>query len=309
MSLEPSALLRAMFGAPGHVWSAGILAAFAGMEMAGPAIERGGRLILSRDGTAARLAPRLPPGVRLLAFETLSSDARGWNHGVALCLPDEGGALPAGRLSAVEDDDPLDPAESGRAMLDLGIARGHVRALFAPDDLATMAFAGRLWQESAPALARLPGRWIIDTPFLRIEREGRGTIGLHSVPSAIGAGPTHAATTPVPAGMVPVAHVFPPHPARLRPGVAAAFDPEAHVRFQAILARHGRSDLWALKCSVLAALREGGSPPPRIDRHGQAVVRVALRQHCHLAGPPPRGWLERFDRPLLRALEAEGGVV
>ncbi len=297
MTADPALLLRGMFGAPGHVWSAGTMTAFAGMEIVATPAGQDDRPVVQDATTAARLAPEafVAEGGRPVAFETLSSDPRGWNHGIALCLPASPAspAPPPARLTAAEDGDAINPRDRGRQALDLGIGQRPVRALFRPDDPAMLAQAGRFWPDAAPVLAAAPGVWIIDTPALRIERRAAGAIGLHFVEAALTSGLSHAATTPVPEGMMPVAHVFPPHPARSRPGGAGIFDP----------ARYGRAELWALKCAVLSRLRDGGDMPPDADRHRLAVIRVALRQQCRLGAPPPRCWLERFDRPLLQALE------
>ncbi|NGM45941.1 hypothetical protein G5B31_10350 [Rhodobacter sp. SGA-6-6] len=297
--LETGALLASMFGAEGHLWSVGTLSAFMALEGCGTPEQTPSGLILAAGGSRARLRP----GAQLLAFETLSSDPRGWNHGIALCLPGTPGK-PSGRITRVSDDDPIIPADRGHPVLDLGLGQGPVRALFRPASEDAFAAAGLAWSEAAAILAPLPGEWIVDTPVLRVERAGAV---LHSVPQALETGRSHAETTPVPPGLIPLAHVFPPHPARHRPGEPMAFDPARHARFQAILSRHGRPDLWALKQEVMAQLAEGRFAPPETDRHGATVVRVALRQHLHLQGPPPREWLDRFDRPLLRALEEGPG--
>lgn len=294
---EGDILLRAMFGAEDHVWSVGTLSAFMAINSAGPPVPGPKGLVLAGASTRARLRP----GARLLAFETLSSDPRGWNHGIALCLP-HGAARPSGRVTRAVDDDPIDPADRGRPVLDLGLGQGPVRVLFRSASEAAFAAEGLAWDQAAKILVPLPGDWVIDTPVLRAEC---GTMP-HSVPQAIGTGRTHAETTPVPPGLIPVAHVFPPHPARHRPGAPTTFDPARHARFQAILARHGRPDLWALKADIRAQLIEDRFAPLATDRHGTAVTRVALRQHVHLHGTPPRLWLEGFDRPLMRALDGGG---
>lgn len=296
--LQTEPLLRAMFGAADHLWSAGTLSAFMALEGTGAPVPGPGGLVLTGPGSRARLRP----GARLLAFETLSSDPRGWNHGIALCLAGTAGR-PSGRVTRGADHDPIASAGSGSPVLDLGLGQGPVRVLFRPASDTAFAAEGLPWDQAAAILAPLPGDWIIDTPVLRVEHSAL----LHSVPQAIGTGRTHAGTTPVPPGLIPVAHVFPPHPARHRPGDPMAFDPARHARFQAILACHGRADLWALKAGVLAQLAAGRFDPPATDRHGTAVVRVSLRQYARLHGPPPRAWLERFDRPLLHALETKGG--
>lgn len=290
-----------LFGAEGHVWSAGTMAAFAGLDLTGtPARSPLGLILRGKEVQA-----RLRPGGRLLAFETLSSDPTGWNHGLAICLPLGEGA-PLRMLRRVSDSDAIERVDRGRLALDLGLAQGPSRALFRPDDPAGFATEGREWPEAAPALEPLSGVWIIDTPVLRIERRLPRGIGIHTVAQALASGATHAVTTPVPAGLVPVAHVFPPHPGRLAPGAPAPFDTARHQQFQSLLERFGRPDLWALKQQVSAQLAEGRFDPPEVDRHGAAVVRVALRQHARLHGAPPQAWLARFDRPLLRALAGEG---
>ena len=275
------------------------MAAFAGLDVAGAPVQTALGLVLRGDGVLARLRP----GGQLLAFETLSSEPMGWNHGLALCLPPGPGAG-SRLLRRVSDSDAIERGDRSRLALDLGLAQGASRALFRPDDPAAFAVEGLDWSEAAPLLEPLSGVWIIDTPLLRIERRLPRGIGIHTVPQALTSGATHAATTPVPAGLVPVAHVFPPHPARQAPG--APVDPILHEQFQALLARFGRPDLWGLKRQVLAQLAAGRFEPPETDRHGAAVVRVALRQYARLHGAPPQPWLERFDRPLLRALR-DGG--
>ncbi|VDC26391.1 DUF6925 family protein [Pseudogemmobacter humi] len=296
--LESETLLRAMFGAEGHLWSVGTLSAFMTPDGTGTPGYGPSGLILG----GARSRTRLRPGARLLAFETLSSDPRGWNHGIALSLPGAAGAA-SGRVRRARDYDPIDPADAGRPVLDLGLGQGPVRALFRPATGEALATEGLTWEEAAPVLAALPGEWVIDTPVLRLERAGAPP---HCVPQARATGRSHAETTPLPPGLIPVAHVFPPHPARQQPGEPVGFDSTCHARFQAILARHGRPDLWALKAEVVAQLAAGRFEPPATDRHAATVVRVALRQHAHLHGPPPRAWTERFDRPLARALEGGG---
>lgn len=296
--LETEILLRAMFGVEGHVWSIGTLSAFMALDGIGtPAPGPSGLVLYGPDSRA-----RLRPGARLLAFETLSSDPRGWNHGIALCLPGAVGA-PTGRVTRGPDRDPIDPAEAGRLVLDLGLGQGPVRTLFRPATDEALSAEGLAWEAAAPVLAALPGDWVIDTPVLRLERAGAPP---HSVPQALATGRSHAETTPLPPGLIPVSHVFPPHPARHRPGEPMVFDAARHARFQTVLARHGRPDLWALKSDVFAQLAAGRFEPPAPDRHGATAVRVALRQHLAAGGEPPRAWLERFDRPLLRALQ-DGG--
>ncbi|GAB1363909.1 hypothetical protein MASR1M32_31450 [Rhodobacter sp.] len=289
--LSSASLLRALLGAEDHLWSVGTLAAFMALPSGGKRVETPDLVTLRTADTLVELRPCLPSGAQLLAFETLSSDARGWNHGIAICLPGSE-AVPQGIVRRIGD----------APLFDLGLGQGAARALARPAN--ALDIAGLTWTEAEPLLAAGPATWIIDTPVLRVERQTPAGPGFHAVGQALATGRSHAETTPVPPGLIPVAHIFPPHPARHRPGAPMAFDFARHAQFQSILARHGRPDLWALKSETLAQLAAGRCDPPETDRHGAAVIRVTLRQHLHLHGPPPPDWLHRFDRPLLRALEA-----
>ncbi|WP_157970858.1 DUF6925 family protein [Pseudogemmobacter bohemicus] len=325
---EGFALLTRLLGAEGHLWSIGTLAGFMGFDLTGSPQNMGGVLVLEGESGRARLTP----GARLLAFETLSSEPRGWNHGIALCL--EGAARPGPRdrrLSLVpEDRGAILAAHQGAAALDLGLGHDGLRCLFRPAPAAetqALLYTGQHWSDCREALAALPGDWITETPFLRAERAGDGTCPIHTIPSAGIRGLTHAATTPVPSGWRPFAHIFPPHPLRVKPGLRRPFDAEIHADFQTILARHGRPDLTALKAATLAGLGSGlppgheqsdhgqpdhgqpGSDQPATDRpgrHGLAVIRVTLRQWLAERGEaPPEAWLRRYDRPLHTALRGQ----
>ena len=189
----------------------------------------------------------LRDGAGVLAFETLSSDPRGWNHGIALC-----------------------------------------------------STGGSMAQPEVRICERPLGTWRIETECATLALDHReGPVPIHR----LGMGP--ARTTPLPCGWRALAHVFPPHPARMRPGQPMAFDPARHEVFQTLLARHGRADLVDLKARVTDLLKADRFERLTLDRHGVAVVRVALRQHLALTGvPPSEDWLRRHDRPLWASLKA-----
>ncbi len=315
---ETHALLSRLLGAEGQLWSIGTFAGFMGLELSGTPKEASGVTLLE-TGTARA---RLTSGARLLAFETLSSEPRGWNHGIALCLPmTETPELRDRRLSVVtgdpgairaadlEVDREVGREAGGEAMLiDTGLGHQALRCFFRPAPGARQQaalMAGQHWADCREALAVLEGDWITETPFLRAERQADGTCPVHAIPPAGQRGLTHAATTPVPPGWLPFAHVFPPHPARLRPGLRRPFDPGLHAAFQTILSRHGRPDLTALKADTLARLDISAPPPQgRPDRHGLAVIRVTLRQWSLARNElPPESWQD-LDRPLFTALRA-----
>lgn len=226
----------------------------------------------------------LRKGARVLAFETISADPLGWNHAVALCGRG-GGHAPSG--GPPSDDAPL---------FDLG-GDDVVRLRFRPAE-------GGIDREETE-LPLTPGLWQVETDCAAIEIDHPG-----------GAAPVHriggkpARTTPLPPGWVAEAHVFPPHPARMRPGQTMAFDPARHAVFQGILARHGRADLVDLKARVLEMLQAGQFQRMALDRHGVTVVRVALRQQLALTRhAPPDDWLCSYDRPLRAALAGRPAMI
>lgn len=289
---------------PGNVWSMGPFGAMLGIFPTGGAL-RGDALFAEAPGVRLRLGGLPQP----VAFEALSSDPLGWNHGIALCLPAAEPAGPEVLDWAGADHGALDPGDRARQVLDLGLraSQGRILLRLAPE--AAAPFLGRPFAEVRPALADLPAVWIAETALGRIEqvhhpRPGAGA-PLMFMPKMLGSGRTHAATTPVPEGLVPLSHVFPRHPARQAPGVSKAFDAAAHAAFQDLLARYGIPEFWALKQSVLAALRRGELLDIAGGRHRMAALRVALRQARHvMPGADLQPWLERYDAPMLAAMEA-----
>ena len=113
--------------------------------------------------------------------------------------------------------------------------------------------------------------------------DGRSPEGPHThvLPDLLKHRRTHAATEPIPDGLVPCAHVYPPHPAKDALGEARAFDPARHDAFQAMLRMFGDPDQIALKQRVFAAVVAGESPSVvsvTNSRFARTNVRVALRQ-------------------------------
>lgn len=285
--------LRAMLAAPDHVWSVGTPAGVMGFLPSGR-VE--GAPPVACSGVAAL---RLTGAPLCLAYETISADPFGWNHGLALCVTGRG-AKGTGRIGPCgPDGGAIRPEDRDRPAWDLGWGDGVVRVLFRPEGAQAMEpFRGLTWDEARAGLEAMPGTWAVETAIARIERRHPGG----AVPVLrLGAAPP--ATTPLPEGWLAAAHVFPPHPARAHPGAPAAFDPGRHTAFQALLARHGRPDHWRLKRRVEALLAAGRFEEIEADRQGRAVIRVALRQALARDGaPPPERWLRRHDPALLRAL-------
>ena len=92
----------------------------------------------------------------------------------------------------------------------------------------------------------------------------------HVLPGLLRHRRTHAATEPIPDGLVPCAHVYPPHPAKDGMGRARPFDRAHHEAFQAILRSYGDPKFLALKQQVLDAVA-AGADPSAIAVHGPAL--------------------------------------
>ena len=103
----------------------------------------------------------------------------------------------------------------------------------------------------------------------------------HVLPGLLRHRRTHAATEPIPDGLVPCAHVYPPHPAKDGMGHAPPFDRARHDAFQSILRSYGDPAFVALKQQVTER-RRGRSRPVRRrgpdQRFARTNIRVTLRQ-------------------------------
>lgn len=288
--------LRAMLGAADHLWSVGTGAGVMAFVPDGTVAEAEGSLIAG--GGQARL--RLNAGARLLAFETISSDPRGWNHGIAVCAADDAPPMPPASQPWEPDAMAIRPQDRGRIAFDLG-GDSIARLRFRPDDDAVAAARSLIASGGAGVwapLAELPGIWVVQTRIAQAEQwKAGGNPPVHRP----GGGPSRA--TPLPAGWLAAAHVFPPHPARIRPGQPAAFDPVRHAAFQGRLAQFGRRDLWDLKQRVLDSLAAGRFETIETDRHAATIIRVTLRQQLAAGMCPSDQWLARYDPALFRALD------
>jgi hypothetical protein len=133
--------------------------------------------------------------------------------------------------------------------------------------------------------------------------DGKSPTGPHThvLPKLLALGRTHAATEPLPAGWIPCAHLYPPHPARDRFGRDRPFQRERHAAFQILLADYGEPRLLELKRRVVQSVIAGHEPSGISldgDRFARATVRVALRQLLasgQLSGALA-AWLSAHDR-------------
>jgi hypothetical protein len=301
-------------------WSLGTFGAIA--EFTRDADER---VALARDdGTVstvtARGALRIVhhPELRPIASESPTTES--WTHRVALCLPETACAM-SGRSELTEvgpDREALREQDRGGVLFDLGLGAlqsdFYVRSSDAEVVAALRGCAGKsVFSLGSGAmkviLAANPHRVFVSR-LGRIEvyqpipsADGKSPSGPHThvLPKLLAHGRTHSANEPLPAGWIPCAHCYPPHPLRDGLGRRHPFRREHHDAFQAILARYGIADLIELKRRVIASVMAGHGPDAisiADDRFARATVRVALRQlqAADQLAKADTGWFSVYDR-------------
>lgn len=269
-------------------------------------------------------------GLRIEAHEALrpfaseSLTARSWSQRLALCLPEQACAM--SRRSVLTEVGPdgraLRAQDRTAVLFDLGLGALQVDACVRSGDAdVTAALRGCVGRSvfepgngaMGVILAANPHRVFLSRVG-RIEvfqpippPDGKSPEGPHThvLPKLLRHQRTHAATEPVPAGWIPCAHFYPPHPQRDADGRRLAFRPERHAAFQALLARYGDPQLFAIKQRVVASVVAGRDPSDAMmaaDRFARAAVRIALRQ-LHAAesasrptSPALAAWLSAYDR-------------
>lgn len=242
----------------------------------------GGRLGLStaRGGIALHLHPDLVP----VAYETPLPG--GWSHAVALCLPAEAVRGPArtGLTELGPDRAALRPEAAGRILFDLGLGLPQVAACLRSDVPEVLTRLRRMRGPAALDEARLAemraGRLglVFAGPLGRVEVEAFGEAPgprAYAVAGVLRLGRSHAATAPIPRGLVPCAHLHPAHPLRDADGQPRPFDGARHAAFQALLERWGDPGLLAWKRHRLGL---GPRPLRAPDRWTRAAERVGQAQ-------------------------------
>jgi hypothetical protein len=310
-------LLQREIADPDTQWSLGTFGAIAEFSrdrdepVALRQSDTGVSAVTARGGIAIRADLRNRP------FASESVTKSGWNQRIALCLPEEDCAMNR-RTVLTElgaDGESLRSEDRESVLFDLGL--GALQADFCVrigdrDTSARLrAHAGRpVFEPGNPAmgmiLAANPHRVFLSR-LGRIEvyqpippASGKSPEGPHThvLPKLLKSNRTHAATEPVPAGWIPCAHLYPPHPVRDAPGASRPFDAARHDAFQRMIAAFGDPDSLAIKRRVAAAVA-AGEPPAAMasDRHGRAGIRIALRQLKAAGHPPPIlvAWLASFD--------------
>ena len=226
--------------------------------------------------------------LRPVAYETAFGGA--WSHTVALCLPEEACGAPIRTVLAElgPDADALRPQDRGAILFDAGI--GLQQASLCLRSAEPRTIAGLRAACGAPVFLAdllapaLPLHRMAVSSHGRIEvfdRDSGTDPDAHRIladPQVLRRRRTHAATAPIPAGLVPFAHLHPSHPLG-RDGVTPATRVR-HEAFQAIFRRWGDPGLVALK----AALRRGEPLPEHAGRHERMVAKIVALQSSILAG-------------------------
>ena len=268
----------------------------------------------------ARGGLRISPcrGLRPIASESLTTES--WSHRVALCLPEETCAMNS-RTVLTEvgpDRDPLRSEDRADILFDLGLGALQVDACVRVHDAAVVVTLRRCAGQSlfAPGndamgaiLESNPHRVFL-TRIGRLEvyqpippPNGKSPEGPHThvLPQLLRHKRTHAATEPLPAGWIPCAHFYPPHPARDQFGHRGPFREHCHAAFQTLLARYGDPQFIEIKRRVVesvAAAQDPSAVAVAGDRLGRAAMRVALRQlrASDRSSPVLAAWLSAHDR-------------
>jgi hypothetical protein len=324
------ALLRRGIADPDTQWSLGTFGAIAefSRDEDEPAQVGMAADVLSAITERGGIALRLDPHIRPFASESLTK--ADWNQRVALCLPEDASAM--NRRGALTELGPdvaaLREEDRDSILFDLGLGALQADFCVRIDDAVTAAdlreYAGRpIFEAGNPVMGIIlhanPHRIFI-SKLGRIEvyqpippASGKSPDGPHThvLPKLLNSGRTHPATEPIPAGWIPCAHLYPPHPAKNGMGQPHPFEADHLESFQATMAAFGDPATMALKQRVREAVR-AGKPPAELsrDRYGRASARIALRQ-MKAAGeafPALAGWLANLDQGSLDQIDDEAAL-
>jgi hypothetical protein len=265
--------------------------------------------------------------IQAVTYETPSPKRHRWSHALALCLPRREATRDA-RRELVElgpDAGAVRPVDRNAVLFDMGLGlpqcdfcirtadqalitvlrAAHGRSLFEPNNPAMGAIlSAHPHRVAATNLGRVEVFQKIGGP----DTGGVSPAGPHThlLPKLMQGKRTHAATTPIPDGLVPLGYLHPGNPVIGAMGEDRPFDAALHEAFQALLQRFGTADATAAKASLQAALNEGRDPEGYAEpssRTGRASLKVGLRQASRLAersGDQPRmnlvkAWQRQFD--------------
>lgn len=265
--------------------------------------------------------------IEAVAYETPSPKRHRWSHAVALCLPREQ-AVREMRMTLTElgpDAQAVRPADRKAVLFDLGLGLSQCDFCIRTADKALIAalrsVLGRsLFEHDNPAMGAIlsahPHRVALTNlgrveVFQKIGGPDTGGVSpagphTHLLPKLMQSGRTHAATTPIPEGLVPLGYLHPGNPVIGAMGEDRPFDVGLHEQFQALLGRYGAAEAVATKADLASAIDHGDDPAVFQEpgsKTGRASLRVGLRQAVHLARQADdldrlevlKAWQRRFE--------------
>lgn len=207
-----------------------------------------------------------------------------WTHAVALCLPEDVAAGPTRTSPTVLGPDPAPLGEPG-TLVDLGLGVAHLEACIRTTDDALVEQCAGATELDGPlihAIFHARAARVFRSAVARVEVatpippvDGESPLGPHThlLPALLAHRRTHAATDPVPDGLVPVASVFPDHPRRDALGREHPHDPAADAAFDAVMDRFGDPE----EVDATRRARAGEPEPPDLSgaaRRGWRVGRI-----------------------------------
>jgi len=312
-------LITEQLADPEAQWSLGTFGAIAEFTRdAGEPVD-----ILQSEISCAVVTPRggirllARPDLRPIAFETVTTQA--WSQRVAFCLPQAASAMNQRNVltEVGPDHEALRAEDRGAVLFDLGLDALQVDCCIRTADRALAdglrAHAGgSLFEPANPAMGLILGHSPHRVFATRVGRAevyqaipqvgGKAPEGPHThvLPKLLAHRRTHAATEPIPRGLVSCAHLYPAHPLRDGYGRARPFDAARYGAFQRLLSRHGDAEHVRMKRNVIKAINAGAAPNAIAmpdDRFAQAAVRIALRQIKASEGTSPAlaAWFAAHD--------------
>lgn len=242
-----------------------------------------------------------------VAYEILSSNENRWQHGMALCLPEEK-ALMGQRNCLTDlgfDKNAVLPDHKNWRLFDLGINAlgsgcGQVDFCIRTNNEALIsilqAYLGKpVFHSENPVMSEIlkahPHRIAI-TPIGRVEvfqkiggpdtdDKSPGGPHTHLLPKLIQSGNTHNANIPIPDGLTPCAYLHPESPMVDKLGTDKPFDRQAYVAFQKLLDSWGTETYTTTKREVFDQLSNGIDPEDPMNyksRVQRMAHRMAIRQ-------------------------------
>ena len=254
-------------------------------------------IVAATSRGAIRLEVR--PGLRPVAYETISSCIESWGQGVVLCLPRDAAAM-SGRTVVTElgaDRDAVRPQDRDAILFDLGLGGEQAEVCVRsadPEAIALLrAACGRPLLESSALLHRLPalsphrvfccrmGRVEVYQPIPAPDGKSPEGPHTHVLPRLLAHGRLNAATVPVPDGWLAGMCLFPGPSAVARRRRTDCVRRGALCAFQSLMGRFGDPALVAGKQAAFATQPEAIADGD--DRRHALGFRIGQRQ---------RRWLE-----------------